>query len=142
MRRIREAEWERLRRERIARGNGSKRSIVAWVAVLVGAALLWLYALSEGSSTQTQTPFVKLSLSPSLSHALAVELTNQGFTCPTVREMFFVGQVDSRNEMKVVCTGRGRREFRITARGSGSFTAEAWSDLGLRQGYTEISPGR
>jgi hypothetical protein len=62
--------------------------------------------------------------------ALAQDLRGRGFDCPHVDVVFFEGEKDNRNHMRVVCAGLAAAdlsEIRIVVTGSGSFRASPWT---------------
>ena len=72
---------------------------------------------------------VKLKFAPSHLHALERQLRSYGFDCPRVKAVFFLGEKQDRNHMRVVCDGvqaADLSQIRMIVGGSGHYRAEPW----------------
>ena len=90
--------------------------------VLAVAVLLAWQAQAEGET--------KLKFRPNQLRALGQDLRGRGFDCPHIEAVFFEGEKDNRNHMRVVCAGLAAAdlsEIRVVATGSGSFRASPWT---------------
>ena len=76
---------------------------------------------------------IRLKFAPSHLHVLHRQLRSYGFDCPRVKDVFFLGEKDGRNHMRVVCEGvqaADLTQIRMIVRGSGQYRAEPWIEQG------------
>jgi hypothetical protein len=72
---------------------------------------------------------IRLKFAPSHLHILHRQLRSYGFDCPRVKDVFFLGEKDGRNHMRVVCDGvqaADLTQIRMIVGGSGHYRAEPW----------------
>jgi hypothetical protein len=81
------------------------------------------------AASSTRAEEVKLKFAPSHLHALERQLRSYGFDCPRVKAVFFLGEKQGRNHMRVVCDGiqaADLSQIRMIVGGSGQYRAEPW----------------
>lgn len=96
--------------------------------VRMRACLAILAALAPGDRAGAD---LRLRFRASELRTLTRELQGAGFDCPRIEAVFFVGERDNRNHMRVVCANVAAADLsqiRIIARGSGTFRAEPWDE--------------
>jgi hypothetical protein len=72
---------------------------------------------------------IRLKFAPSHLSVLERQLRSYGFDCPRVKAVFFLGEKNDRNHMRVVCAGvqaADLSQIRMIVGGSGSYRAEPW----------------
>ena len=72
---------------------------------------------------------IQLKFAPNHLSVLERQLRSYGFDCPRVKAVFFLGEKDDRNHMRVVCAGvqaADLSQIRMVVGGSGSYRAEPW----------------
>jgi hypothetical protein len=90
------------------------------------ACLATLLALAASDTCAQE---IRLKFAPTHLSALERQLRSYGFDCPRVKAVFFLGEKDDRNHMRVVCAGvqaADLSQIRMTVGGSGSYRAEPW----------------
>ena len=90
------------------------------------AYLAMLLALAASSASAEE---IRLKFAPSHLKVLERQLRSYGFDCPRVTAVFFLGEKDDRNHMRVVCAGvqaADLTQIRMIVGGSGSYRAEPW----------------
>jgi hypothetical protein len=89
------------------------------------AALLTLAAMPARAGE------IRLKFAPSHLNVLERQLRSYGFDCPRVKAVFFLGEKDERNHMRVTCDGvqaADLSQIRMIVGGSGLYRAEPWID--------------
>ena len=74
---------------------------------------------------------IRLKFAPSHLNVLERQLRSYGFDCPRVKAVFFLGEKDERNHMRVTCDGvqaADLSQIRMIVGGSGLYRAEPWID--------------
>lgn len=74
---------------------------------------------------------IRLKFAPSHLNVLERQLRSYGFDCPRVKAVYFIGEEDGRNHMRVVCGGvqaADLTQIRMIVGGSGHYRAEPWSE--------------
>jgi len=90
----------------------------AWLAILL--------ALAASSASAEE---IKLKFAASHLNVLERQLRSYGFDCPRVKAVFFLGEKQGRNHMRVVCDGiqaADLSQIRMIVGGSGHYRAEPW----------------
>ena len=86
--------------------------------------MLLAFAASSASAEE-----IKLKFAASHLNVLERQLRSYGFDCPRVKAVFFLGERDDRNHMRVVCAGvqaADLSQIRMIVGGSGHYRAEPW----------------
>ena len=90
------------------------------------ARVLTLAGVLAGGPAAAET---RLHVGKAQLRSLERELRALGFDCPRVGSVYFVGEKDDRNHMRVVCSGLAApdlSQIRIVATGSGRYDARPW----------------
>ena len=90
------------------------------------APLAMLLALAASSASAEE---IKLKFAASHLNVLERQLRSYGFDCPRVKAVFFLGEKQGRNHMRVVCDGiqaADLSQIRMIVGGSGHYRAEPW----------------
>jgi hypothetical protein len=108
----------------LVRRRPHRRPTQTRTARVVALALAALLVSDAQASGETRLTFRSNQL-----RALGQDLRARGFDCPQIEAVFFEGEKENRNHMRVVCAGLAAAdlsEIRIVATGSGSFRASPW----------------
>jgi hypothetical protein len=90
------------------------------------ACLAVLTALAASSAGAEE---IRLKFAPSHLTVLERQLRSYGFDCPRVKAVFFLGERNDRNHMRVICDGMQAADLsqiRMIVGGSGHYRAEPW----------------